>query len=462
MTSGICSLPVADGAIGLEVLKGLARERSLLAALTCMHRHVGNAFQITLPAFRPAVFVGPAANRQILVSERHRLLWRNETDPVVRLLREGVLVIAGAYHDEVRALMDPPLRRRHVLGHIPTFWRLAERLSREWQDGGIYDMLVEMRRLALFLLFEPLFGVDLTDDLPRLWQPILKLLKYISPGLWLVWPQAPRPGYGQARRVMDAYLYELIRRRRQELAKGRIPDDANLLDRLILAETMNDDLIRDQLLTMLIAGHDTSTALLAWTFYLLGIHPEARARVQAEADAVLGDGDEPPTAETLSKLHFTDQVIKETLRLYPPIHVGNRRAAEDLELQGYRVPAGTRVMYSIYLTHRDPAEWPAADAFQPERFDAAARRAGAPEESAESGLRYVPFGGGPRNCIGAAFAQVEARVVLAYLFRRFDFELLNPDRIRPYMGATLEPRPGVLVRVRRRRPDHGVVASRLL
>ncbi|MCS7038970.1 MAG: cytochrome P450 [Caldilineales bacterium] len=461
MTVNVCPLPVADGATGLEVLKGLVRERSLLTALACMHRHVGNAFQITLPAFRPAVFVGPAANRQILVTERHRLLWRNETDPVVKLLREGVLVIDGAYHDEVRALMDPPLRRRHVLGHIPTFWRLTERLSRGWQDGETYDMLVEMRRLALFLLFEPLFGVDLTADLPSLWQPILKLLKYISPGLWLIWPAAPRPGYGQARQVMDAYLYDLIRRRRRELAQGRHPDEANLLDRLILAETMDDDRIRDQLLTMLIAGHDTSTALLAWTFYLLGTHPEAKARVQAEADAVLGDGDEPPTAEVLGRLHFTDQVIKETLRLYPPIHVGNRRAAEDLVLQGYRVPAGTRVMYSIYLTHRDPAEWPAADAFRPERFDAAARKAGAAEESAESGLRYVPFGGGPRNCIGAAFAQVEARVVLAYLFRHFDFELLNAEHIRPYMGATLEPRPGVLVRVRRRRSAHAL-ASRPL
>jgi cytochrome P450 len=452
------ALPVADAPVGLEVLKGLWRERSLLAALACMHRQVGPVFQITLPAFRPAVFVGPAANRQILVTERQRLLWRNETDPVVKLLREGVLVIDGAYHDAVRGLMEPPLRRRHVLGHIPTFWRLTDRLSREWRDGEVYDMLVEMRRLALFLLFEPLFGVDLTADLPRLWEPILKLLKYISPGLWLLWPGVPRPGYGQARQVMDTYLYDLIRRRRRELAAGRLPNEADLLDRLILAATMNDDLIRDQLLTMLIAGHDTSTALLAWTFYLLGTHPEARARVQAEVDAVLGDGDDPPRAEVLARLPFLDQVIKETLRLYPPIHVGNRRAAEDLELQGYHVPAGTRVMYSIYLTHRDPAEWPEADAFCPERF-AAGRKVGAGEEAAEAGLRYVPFGGGPRNCIGAAFAQVEARVVLARLFQRFDFELLNADRIRPYMGATLEPRPGVFVRVHRRKPAHGKMAT---
>ncbi len=116
---------------------------------------------------------------------------------------------------------------------------------------------------------------------------------------------------------------------------------------------MSDDLIRDQLLTMLIAGHDTSTALLAWVLFLLGSHPQWMAQVKQEVDAVLTSASEPPTAEQLNQLHITDQVIKETLRIYPPIHVGNRFAIEDLNLQGYKVPAGTRVMDSIYLTHRD-------------------------------------------------------------------------------------------------------------
>ena len=154
---------------------------------------------------------------------------------------------------------------------------------------------------------------------------------------------------------------------------------------------------------------------------------------------------EPPTPEQLNQLHITDQVIKETLRIYPPIHVGNRFAMEDLNLQGYKVPAGTRVMDSIYLTHRDKNHWPEPEQFRPERFERS-------QEQNRPPLAYVPFGGGPRNCIGAAFAQIEAKVVLARLLQCFDFQLLNEHEIHPHMGATLEPRPGVQMRVQLRRP----------
>ena len=145
----------------------------------------------------------------------------------------------------------------------------------------------------------------------------------------------------------------------------------------------------------------------------------------------------------VGRLDYLGLVIKETLRLYPPIHVGNRRADEDLALCGYRIPAGTRVMYSIYLSHRDPDHWSEPEKFDPDRFRHEAEEDRPP-------FTYVPFGGGPRNCIGAAFAQVESKVVLARLLREWDLELLNGKQIHPHMGATLEPRPGVLMRVRRR------------
>ena len=150
----------------------------------------------------------------------------------------------------------------------------------------------------------------------------------------------------------------------------------------------------------------------------------------------LTSSSEPPTPEQLNRLQISDQVIKEALRIYPPIHVGNRFAKEDVNLQGYRLPAGTRLMCSIYLTHRDKTYWPEPEQFRPERFERS-------QEHKRPPLAYVPFGGGPRNCIGAAFAQVEAKVVLARLLQCFDFELLNASEVRPYMGATLEPRPGV-------------------
>ncbi len=243
---------------------------------------------------------------------------------------------------------------------------------------------------------------------------------------------------------MDAFLYGIIRERRQALADGMAADASDLLSQLILAPDLDDGRIRDQLLTMLIAGHDTSTALLAWTLYLLGSHPETLGRVWAEGFTTLSSHTEAPTLEELNELHLLDQVIKEALRMYPPIHVGNRHAGEDMNVCSYHVPAGTRVMYSIYLTHRDRDYWENPEQFCPARFDRQ-------QESRRPAFAYVPFGGGPRNCIGAAFAQVEAKIVLARILQLFEIELLNGDKIFPYMGATLEPRPGVQMRIRRRR-----------
>lgn len=461
MTDAPRPLPTAESTNGLKVLRGMARERSLLAALALMREYVGPAFQIPAPRFRPAVFVGPDANRQILVTERHKLSWRNESDPVVKLLRRGVLVVDGEEHDRYRHIMDAPYQRRNVLPSIPVFWRCTDRAAAGWVDGATLDMLVEMRKLALIILMEASFHVDVTPDLARLWQPILHLIDYISPGLWIFWAGMPvKPSRRRAIATMDDYLYSIIRERRAVLAAPRPsplapdltddqtePDPSDLLSALILAPDMTDDLIRDQLLTMLIAGHDTSTALLAWTFYLLGMHPATLAELQAEVDRVLGDQDAAPTAEQLNALPLLDQVIKEVLRLYPPIHVGNRRATEEMDICGYRVPEGTRVMMSIYLAHRDPDHWRDPDAFCPARF------AHDSEEKVPP-FTYLPFGGGPRNCIGAAFAQVEARTALARLLQRFDFELLNGDKIHAHMGATLEPRPGVQMRVRRRKAHH--------
>jgi cytochrome P450 len=192
---------------------------------------------------------------------------------------------------------------------------------------------------------------------------------------------------------------------------------------------------------MLIAGHDTGTALLAWTLYLLGRHPEALARLQDDIDTVLGD--RVPGYQELKRLHYLEQVIKESLRLYPPIHLGQRIAAIDLTFQDYHIPAGTRVIYSIYLTHRDQDYWPEPARFDPDRFSLEKNRRQTPHT-------YIPFGGGARNCIGAGFGLVEAKVVLARLIQQFELTLIE-DQIHPHMGATLEPRPGVIMRTRYRR-----------
>lgn len=428
-------LPIASSETGLAVLQALAQQKTMMAALEVMHAQIGNTFQITLPSFKPVVFVGPEANRHILVNERQSFCWRTESDPVTKLLRQGVLVLDGRQHDEVRRVMDAPLVRREVLPHVPSIVAETDQILDQWRDGQVVDMLVEMRRVALVALLRPLFKIDFLPQMENMWQTIMRVLAYISPGAWLVFPKAPRWGYGAAIAQMDAFLYRVIAARRANLGET---DD--LLGRLI-ASGMDDGLIRDQLLTMLIAGHDTSTALLAWVWLLLGRHPQTMAAVQAEVRQVLGK--DKPTAVMLAELPLLDGVIKETLRLYPPIHVGNRFMPQETEVLGYGVPAGARVMLSIYLTQRDPAHWENPTAFCPERFALSESKA-AKERPA---MAYIPFGGGPRNCIGAAFAQVEAKAVLARILQRFDLVLAR-DGVRPFMGATLEPRPGVFMQVR--------------
>jgi cytochrome P450 len=315
-------------------------------------------------------------------------------------------------------------------------WRCTDQLIDGWTVPGTRDMLDEMRRVALLILMDTLYGIDFRHDLDRLWQPILRLLKYISPGLWLLWRGVPRPGYGEDIAAVDRYLYEIIAQRRSAGATGE-----DLLDLLVRTDWMSDGLIRDQLLTMLIAGHDTGTALMAWTLYLLGKHPRAMEKARAEVKDVLGSAD--PTYALVEELDYLDRVVKESLRLYPPIHLGTRRALDDLTFDGFRLPADTRVLYSIYLTHRDPDHWVAPNQFNPDRF--IAQRGQRTYEP----YSYVPFGGGPRNCIGAMYGQIEAKVVLARLLQRVELRLAA-DNVRPYMGATLEPHPGVMMAVRAR------------
>jgi cytochrome P450 len=439
-------IPSPTAEAGRLALQRLVKERNMMAALQAIHDTMGDLFALPLPGFNAVMMVGPEANRWLLTEERAQLRWRAEHDPVTRLLGHGVLVEDGETHDALRRALNPALHRRMLGGYVDAMVRATDQVMATWQDGQQIDMLVEMRKVALLILTETLFGEDFTPHLQPLWQSILRNIQYISPGLWLLWPAVPRLGYRRARRRVDAYLYQLIAARRAQMgthqsiqgdAQGAVASD--MLSGLI-ASGMDDTLIRDQLLTILIAGHDTSTALLAWTLHLLSIHPTAQAGVQGEIDNILNG--RAPVIDNVGQLTYLDQVIKESLRLYPPIHLGSRIAATGLEFQGYAIPAGTRVLYSIYLSHRHQGYWNDPDRFDPDRFLPEATRQRPP-------YLYLPFGGGPRNCIGTAFAQVEAKVVLARLLQCVEVRDVG-THVRLHMGATLEPHPGVRVQVCKR------------
>ncbi len=417
--------------LGRQAIRSLLKEKSPLGPLRIMFRHLGYFFQIPLKGFAPYVVSGPQANRQVLVTERGKLNWRNP-DPVTDLLRHGVLVTDGEEHDHLRGLMDTSLSPGQLPQYVTMILRHTEHISANWRDGQTIDMLVESRKIALLIIMDALFGVDIRDDLPRLWTPILKAIEFISPGPWVLFRNFPRPGFKKHLKVLDDYLYRIIASRRESAPR---PD---LLQHLIDAQ-LPDGLIRDQMLTMLIAGHDTSTALLAWTFALLGQHPVTLQQLTLELDQAIGS--QPPSAPSGWQPHLLDDVIKEALRLYPPIHLGNRFTAEEMTFEGNTVPVGERLFYSIYLTQRDPAHWDKPDSFCPERFSQGRK---------PPPFAFVPFGGGPRACIGAAFSQAEARLVIARLLQTFTFELTGPH-IHAHMGATLEPRPGVMMKVKSRK-----------
>lgn len=408
---------------GRAALRALFKEKSPLGPLKVMAEHVGRFFQIPIPGFRPYVVFGPEAARKVLITDRDKVRWRN-TDPVTDLLGRGVLITDGEEHDHYRELMETPLQPARLAGYTQMMISQTDRVSSQWQDGEIVNMLVESRKIALLIIMQTLFSKDVWDDIPRIWNPILKTIEYISPGAWIIWRKMPRFGFRKPLKELDDYLFGLIDERRKKKE-----NDNDLLQHLIDAG-LTDKIIRDQMVTMMIAGHDTSTALLAWTFALLGQHPEIHAKVLAEA-------------ASMEKSPLLDQVIKESLRLYPPIHIGNRRVAEDMQFAEGTVPAGERMFYSIYLTHRDPSIWENAEDFCPERF--AHGRKTPP-------MSYIPFGGGPRSCIGAAFGQAEARIVMSRLLQTFTFEFTNHP-IHAHMGATLEPRPGVMMKVQHLIPN---------
>jgi cytochrome P450 len=406
--------------VGRAAIYALIKERSPLGPLKVMAQYVGRFFQIPLPGFRSYVVFGPEANRKVLVTERDKVLWRN-TDPVTDLLDRGVLIVDGDEHDHYRKLMEPSLHPSTLPSYASMMISQTERVSSQWRDGEVVDMLVESRKIALLIIMDALFGKDVWDDLPHIWKPILKAIEYISPGAWILWRKIPRFGFRKPLKELDDYLFGIIEERRKK------KETRNDLLQHLVDSGVTDSVIRDQMLTMLIAGHDTSTALLAWTFALLGQHPKIFKQVVSEVD-------------TLERSPLLDQVIKESLRLYPPIHIGNRRTAEEFEFAEGKIPANERLFYSIYLTHRDPTIWENANQFCPERF--AHGRKTPP-------LSYIPFGGGPRSCVGAAFGLAEARIVLTQLVKTFKFEFTNHP-IHPHMGATLEPRPGVRMKISRR------------
>ena len=355
-------------------------------------------------------------------------------------LGDGLITLEGAEHRRHRRLMQPVMHTRSVAAQAESMVDLARRRLASWSDGAEIDLLREMQDLTLRIVCSSLFRLD--ED--RAEAELVAAVHAFAASLNVVLRRAfPIPQWiptsgnrlrGETVRAVDRLAYDLIARRRLD------PGD-DLLSVLIAARdsdggpALTDREIRDELMTMFFAGHETSAAALTWAFYLLAEHPAIAERLRAELPA---DG---VTIADLPRLTLLAQVVKETLRLYPPAWVFDRSPVHTLTLGGYVIPKGANVLFSPWVVHRDPRHWADPDAFRPERFagDATPRRG-----------TYIPFGDGPRLCVGNRFAETEILLVLATLLPHVQLSRVDTEPVRAEGDATLRPRGGLRMRVTRR------------
>lgn len=371
----------------------------------------------------------------------------------------GLLTSGGDFWLRQRRLVQPAFHRNRITGFsdliIETTQSMLERWDRLSKTGQPVDIDAEMMQLTLAIVGKALFSIDLTDQANELSRAALTVLDYIvhrarhpislPPGF----PTSRNREFKTALNRLNKAVISIINHRRMPEKYGNSSglSHGDLLDRLLEARDeqsgvgMTDQQLRDEIITLLIAGHETVASALIWTWYLLSKNPLAAERLHAELDQVL-EG-QPPNADDLPDLSYTRMVFEEALRLYPPAWLISRKAlAEDtIECGGtYTIPAGSLVIISPYIIHRHPAYWESPDTFNPERF-MSDRISGRPH------FAFIPFGGGPRLCIGDSFARFEAQLIIATIAQRYRLELLSELPIEPEPLVTLRPKGGMSMRI---------------
>jgi cytochrome P450 len=364
-----------------------------------------------------------------------------------RLVGNGLLTSEGEEWKRQRRLSNPAFHRERVATYATTMVDYAKRLSASWQAGETRDVHRDMMRLTLEIVVQCLFSADVSRDVDHIGETLAEMVKPFAAQATLKWilnnrlPTPEHIRFHRLARKIDNVVYRIIAERR---ASGK--DAGDLLSMLLDAHDedgtgMNDQQLRDEVMTLFLAGHETTALTLAWSWYLLGRSPEAEKKFHAELDTVLGDRD--ATFADLPRLKFTEQILKESMRLYPPAYGLGREAINDCEIGNYYVPAGTQVFMFQWATHRDARFFDQPLEFRPARWT--------PEfEARLPKYAYFPFGAGPRICIGASFAMMEMILVLATIGRRSRLELLPDHPVETYPAMSLRPREGVKVVVRAR------------
>jgi cytochrome P450 len=420
-----------------------------LGFATELGRTYGAISSLEVPGARIWFLNDPELVKELLVVKQRSFLKDGGIRVAKKLLGEGLLSSEGDFHKRQRRLAQPAFHKERIASYGAKMVEWSLRAQERWRSGLTVDAAREMNRLTLGIVGSTLFGTDVDAEASEIGQAITDALEMFSVGrlgFARILERMPFPGtlrLHAARERLDRTVYRMIEERR------RSGDDrGDLLSMLILATDsegdgtgMSDVQLRDEAMTIFLAGHETTANALAWTWYLLSRNPAAEAKLHAEIDAVLGD--RPPAMEDVKRLPYAEHVVAESMRLFPPAWGIGRQAAEDVEVAGYQVLAGEACFVSQWVLHRDQRFFPDPLRFDPDRWE--------PEIAAtRPKFAYFPFGAGSRICIGESFAWMEAILILATLAQGWRLRLVPNQRITPQPRITLRPSPGIRMTLERR------------
>ncbi len=392
----------------------------------------------------------PADIREVLI-DKASSFGKERTQKRMRIvLGEGMITSDGEQHRRGRRIAAPAFHRRRIERYAGQIVDLSATLCSEWKPGQQLDIAAEMMRLALQVTARTLFDTEVTPEIHVINEQVNIIMDLYNllvalprAELLLDAPVPPMRRFRRAKARLDEVVDAMIQKRREEAGSAALEQRGDLLSMLLAARddqaggdggTLSPEELRDQVLTLFLAGYETVANALAWTWLLLGQNPDAEARLHDELDSVLAG--RLPTLEDMPRLEYTAMVLSESLRLYPPAWAMGREVLEDVSIGPYRLRKGTMVLFSQYIVHRDPRWFPDPEAFRPERFTAEAK-------ATRPRFAYFPFGGGGRQCIGESFAWMEAILALATIAQRWRLKLNPGQTIELQPKITLRPKNGI-------------------
>lgn len=393
----------------------------------------------------------PEMIREVLVAKEKHFKKAKGLQVAKVVVGEGILTSEGEKHLRQRRLMSPFFQKGKVSRYADSMVKHTEKMIERWRDGDERNISQDMMELTLSIITETMFGTDVRDELVNIGESIEIGLHYVSRkessflDLPLSFPTKMNRQFQQSAETLDRVIYSIIEKRRNSPNQER----EDLLSKLLSARDeadgtgMTDEQVRDEVMTIFLAGHETTANTLSWTWYLLATYPEVEHKFWAELDRVLGG--RKPTYEDLENLPYLNHIIQESLRLYPAAWVINREVVEDVEIGNYRFAKGDTLMMSQFVMHRNPDYFQRPEDFVPERFEDDLLKKIPP-------FAYFPFGGGSRVCIGNHFALMETALILATIGQKYELQFLgDPATVEPEPLVTLRPKNGIPMTVKKRK-----------